>query len=142
MDSTVVYLPFKTTVNVHAFTNAAYRQQITFTPESGSTIGPFTGLGENDTPIGQGQFITPSSGKSSRGFQVTVTTMSNDGSGWQPSQVGQAACAVWYYSVILVVSEDFVDQDWNDAVAMFSWWAPPSQRQAPEVSMKGSGLAP
>jgi hypothetical protein len=28
----------------------------------------------------------------------------------------------------MVISEDYVDLDWNDAVAQFSWWVPPSAR--------------
>jgi hypothetical protein len=33
-----------------------------------------------------------------------------------------------YYTLALVISEDYVDNDWNDGVVMFSWWDSPTVR--------------
>lgn len=136
MESTVVYLPFNTRVNIHLFTNAAFTQRITLTPEKGSPL-VYTGSGEDDHPIGQTVIQTPASGSNPRGYQVTVKVESQQGGGWKPSSVGQGSCGIMYYSAILVISEDLIDNDWNDGVAMFTWWVPPPQRQVGEHSETG-----
>ncbi|HEX5493976.1 MAG TPA: fucose-binding lectin II [Mycobacteriales bacterium] len=134
MDSTVVYLPFNTTVMIRAFTNASFQQRVTLAPEQGNPI-VFTGIGENDTPIGNTSMRTPAQGTNPRGYQVTVTIETNPGTGWQPSSVGQGGSSIMYYNLTLVVSEDYVDQDWNDAVVTFTWWIPPSTRTLPDFDL-------
>jgi hypothetical protein len=37
------------------------------------------------------------------------------------------------YSIAMVVSEDYLDNDWNDAVVQFSWWLPPSARNVADL---------
>lgn len=134
MDSTQVILPFSTSVSVQAFTNAAFGQQITITPESGAPT-VFTGSGEGQTPIGTTGIKTPSSGSNPSGFVVNVTVDSNSGGGWQPSAINQCSFTCWYYNGTMVVSEDYLDNDWNDGLCLFSWWTSPAARQAPEVSL-------
>jgi len=35
---------------------------------------------------------------------------------------------VVYYWLAMVISEDYLDNDWNDAVVQFSWWVPGTSR--------------
>ncbi len=130
--STIIYLPLNTYVNVRSFTNAAFLQRVTITPETGSPI-TIQGNGEHDTPIPNGNFPieTPGSSRSSLGYSVCVKveTSPDGGQTWENSQVSQGSCGVMYYHLAMVVSEDYIDQDWNDAVVQFTWWIPPTLRQ-------------
>ncbi len=139
-NTTIVYLPFSMWVNVHVFTNARFQQRVTIAPEGGKPIA-FTGSGEQDHPIGQTGIQTPASGKQSLGFPVAVTVESNHGGTWAPSAVAQSPpCLGWYYNLVMVVSEDYEDGDWNDSVALLTWWLPPKQRTVPEaMRSKSSG---
>jgi hypothetical protein len=129
--STIIYLPLNTYVNVRSFTNAAFLQRVTITPETGSPI-TIQGNGEHDTPIPNGNFHleTPGSSISPLGYSmnVKVETSPDGGRTWENSQVSQGSCSVMYYHLAMVVSEDYVDQDWNDAVVQFTWWIPPTLR--------------
>jgi hypothetical protein len=142
MNSTVVYLPFSTAVNVRVFSNAYYNQRVTLTPESGNPT-VYTGAGEHDHPLGNTIINTPASGASPRGYQVKVTVDTYYNGSWHPSSVAQGACGIMYYNMTLVISEDYVDQDWNDSGVTFTWWLPPSTRSlddfqiTPRTSAKG-----
>lgn len=125
-----VYLPLNTFVSVAAFTNAGFNQRVTITPETGSPT-VLVGSGEHNKPMPNGNYSinTPASSSSPLGYKITVAVESYQPSGtWAPSQVSQGSCSVMYYSLALVVSEDYVDNDWNDAVVQFTWWLPPSTR--------------
>lgn len=125
-----IYLPLNTFISVAAFTNAGFNQRVTLTPETGSPT-VLTGSGEHNTPMPNGtySFTTPGSSGSPSGYKIIVAVESQQQSGsWAPSQVSQGSCSVMYYSLALVVSEDYVDNDWNDAVVQFTWWVPPSTR--------------
>jgi hypothetical protein len=129
-DRATVYLPLSTWVHVRAITNAQFTQRVTIEEENG-TRTVLTGSGERDTLMPSGDFglTTPARSASSLGYRVTVRVESSSRGGvFQPSQVSQGACSVMYYNLSMVVSEDYVDQDWNDAVIEFSWWIPPAQR--------------
>ncbi|WP_431113331.1 fucose-binding lectin II [Variovorax paradoxus] len=129
-NTATVYLPLNTFVSVACYTNASFQQQVTITPETGSPT-VLTGSGEHNAPMPGGTFslTTPSSSQSPYGYRMTVSVQSMQPNGqWAPSQVSQGSCAVMYYSLAMVVSEDYLDQDWNDAVVQFSWWIPPSAR--------------
>jgi len=131
-NTATVYLPLDSFVSVAAFTNAGFAQRVTITPETGSPK-VLVGSGEHNAPMPNGSysFTTPSSSRSPLGFTVTVAVEAyQPNNQWQPSQVSQGSCSVMYYSLAMVVSEDYVDQDWNDAVVQFSWWIPPSGRSA------------
>ena len=126
--SATVYLPLSTTVYVQVTTNAAFTQKVTITPEGRSPI-VYEGSGEGEHPIGNTTIQTPGSSSNPRGYPVTVEVESDNGSGqWQPSTVMQGSCGIMYYNLVMVVSEDYIDQDWNDSVSKFSWWVEPSQR--------------
>ena len=128
----VIYVPLNTWVNVRAFTNAGFNQRVTITPETGSAT-VLTGSGEHDAPMPNGSFHynTPSSSSSPLGYRISVNIESQQPNGsWQPSQVSQGSCGVMYYQLVMIVSEDYVDQDWNDAVVQFTWWIPPTVRNA------------
>lgn len=129
MNTTTVYLPLNSWVNVRSFTNAAFTQRVTMVEENG-TQHQFQGSGEHDTPIPEGDFViqTPSSSQNPRGYQVTVTVDSYHDGSWQPSSVAQGSCSIMYYYLVMVVSEDYIDNDWNDAVVQFTWWVPPEGR--------------
>lgn len=128
-DNVVIYLPLNTYVNVQGFTNAAFPQQVTIVEESG-TSHIMTGSGEHDTPMQNGVFAiqTPASSSNPMGYAVTVTIESQSGGAWNPSNVTSGKTSLMYYNMALVVSEDYTDQDWNDAVVQFSWWTPPNMR--------------
>lgn len=138
--SAVVYLPLSTWVDVRAFTNASFSQKVTILQENG-TQTVLTGSGEHDTPMPGGNFgiTTPATSASSMGYRVTVTVQSQQPNGqWQDSNVSQGGCNVMYYSLAMVVSEDYVDQDWNDAVVQFSWWVPPPTRNPDDYATRRS----
>ena len=124
-----VYLPLNTYVNVRAFTNAAFLQQVTIAQESGDKT-VLTGSGEHDTPMPDDAFAiqTPGSSNDPAGYLVSVAVDSRQSGSWQPSRVISGMVSVMYYNCALVVSEDFQDADWNDAVVQFSWWSPPANR--------------
>mgnify|MGYP006184278371 CR=1 FL=1 len=129
-NTAVVYLPLGTFVSVACFTNASFNQRVTITPETGNPT-VLTGSGEHNAPMPGGAFslTTPNSSQSPMGYKMTIAVESQQPNGqWAGSQVSQGSCSVMYYSLALVVSEDYVDQDWNDAVVQFSWWIPPSTR--------------
>jgi hypothetical protein len=128
--TTSVYLPLNTWVHVQAYTNASFNQRVTITQENG-TVTTLVGTGEHDAPMPHGNFglTTPDQSSSPLGYRVTVQIESSDSGGqYQPSQVYSGSCGVMYYSLLMVVSEDYVDEDWNDAVVLFTWWTPPQQR--------------
>ncbi len=128
-DNVVLYLPLNTYVNVRGFTNASFFQQATVLEENG-TSHVMTGSGEHDTPMQNGTFAiqTPASSSNPMGYAVTVTIESQSGGTWNPSSVTSGKTSLMYYNMALVVSEDYTDQDWNDAVVQFSWWTPPEMR--------------
>ncbi|MDQ3951353.1 MAG: fucose-binding lectin II [Actinomycetota bacterium] len=135
MNSTVVVLPFSTSVNVRAVTNATLNQQVIVQPESGQAT-TWTGTGEGDHQIGATTIQTPASGKNPRGYGVTVQVNSWINGQWTPSNVLQGSCGVMYYNAVLVASEDYVDADWNDAVVFFTWWEPPSARELEDFEIE------
>ena len=127
-----IYLPLSTYVSVACFTNAGFNQRVTITPEVGAAK-VLVGSGEHNAPMPNGAFsiTTPATSVNPLGFKVTVAVEASQPNGqWAPSQVSQGSCSVMYYSLAMVVSEDYVDNDWNDAVAEFSWWIPPATRSA------------
>lgn len=128
-DSVNVYLPLNTYVSVRGFTNAAFLQQATVIQEDG-TQTVMSGSGEHNAPMENGDFSiqTPDSSSSPAGYKVTITIESQQSGTWQPSSVTSGQISVMYYNTAVVVSEDYQDQDWNDAVVQFSWWTPPAFR--------------
>lgn len=129
-DRATVYLPVSTWISVQAYTNASFTQRVTLSAEDGTTK-VLTGSGERNTPMPNGTygFMTPATSRSPLGWTVIVKVeSSNSGGQYQPSQVMLGSCTVMYFTLSMVVSEDWVDQDWNDAVVQFSWWVPPSVR--------------
>lgn len=136
-DTSVIYVPPSTWVNVRAFTNAGFNQRVTLTQEDG-TVTTLTGSGEHDTPMPNGNFHinTPSSTASPLGYRITVKVESYHDGGWKPSNVSQGSCSVMYYHFEMVVSEDYIDADWNDAVVQFTWWVPPATRSAADFEAR------
>jgi hypothetical protein len=131
MNKLSIYLPLSTRVHIRAVTNAYYLQRVTLTPEGGAPI-VFQGQGESDAPIGDQWLQTPATSSSPKGFRMDVQVDNSTDGGWTwvPSQVGAGSCGVLYYNLIMVVSEDNVDQDWNDGVVCFTWWVQPTARAA------------
>jgi len=126
-DPISIFLPLNTYINVMGFTNAVYLQQVTITDELGN-MHAMQGSGEHNQPMENGTyaFTTPASSKSPAGFQITVLVQNQEGGQWVPSNVTSGKVSVAYYNLVLVVSEDSTDEDWNDAVVQFSWWSSPS----------------
>lgn len=134
-DRATVYLPVSTWISVQAYTNAAFAQRVTITGEDGKDK-VLTGSGEHNTPMPGGTygFTTPPASRSPLGWSVVVRVESSGSGGeYRPSQVMLGSCTVMYYTMSLVVSEDYVDGDWNDAVVQFSWWVPPTLRDARDL---------
>lgn len=121
MDSMTIYLPGSTDIVVQGFTNAAYQQRITITPSAGSPV-VFTGAGEGNHPIGTMQFTTPPGPDVP--LVVSIASSQDGGHTWQPSDIYSDSCSVQALQVVVVVSEDLVDEDYNDAVCYVSWPQP------------------
>jgi hypothetical protein len=140
-NTATIYIPTNTYVSVRAFTNASFTQQVTITPETGAAT-TLTGHGEQDTPMPNGTygFTTPSQSQSNLGYKIVVAVNTWVNNNWQASLVSQGTCSVMYYSLALVVSEDQVDNDWNDAVVQFTWWQPPSTSLAAKSRMDADTL--
>jgi len=122
-----VYLPLSSAVYLYVYTNAAFTQQVTITPSDASPI-VYQGSGEGMTLIGQRVIQTPASSSNPRGYPVTVSVQTQQGGQWVPSSTMQGSSGIMYYQTVMVVSEDYVDQDWNDSVTQFCWWVPPTAR--------------
>lgn len=119
-DNTVtVYLPYSTDVVVKGFTNAFDQQRITV-QLAGSTPVVFQGSGEQNTPIGSTHFTTVASGDNPS-VDITIEYSEDGGQSWQPSDIFTDTCSIQAYQLVVVVSEDHVDEDYNDAVCMISW---------------------
>jgi hypothetical protein len=117
--STTIYLPLATDVVVKGFTNAADIQRITVTP-SGGNPSVFQGTGEQNTPIGSMHFTTPASGEQPS-VAIKIEYSGDGGNTWQPSDIFTDSCSIEAYQLVVVVSEDHVDEDYNDAVCIISW---------------------
>ena len=126
----VIYLPLDTYTSVRCFANASFDQKVTITEENGTTHIA-QGSGEHDTPLADGDFAIQTPGNSNnpqQGYKITVAVQNNQGGAWKDSTVMAGGCNVMYYNLKMVVSEDYIDDDWNDAVAVFTWWQPPTAR--------------
>lgn len=126
-DSATIYLPFSTDVVVKGFSNAAFMQRITVTPETGDPI-VFVGSGEQNTQIGRANFTTPA-GSGDFTVVVAVENSQDGGNSWSRSDIYVSACSVRTYNLAVVVSEDMVDEDYNDAICMISWPQAGDQKQ-------------
>lgn len=119
-----ILLPPSTQVFLAAFTNAAYIQRVTVTPPSGAGSPiVWQGSGEGNNPIGN-QMLTTPGGSANLTYSVAMDYSSDGGSTWQQSSMIPGGCVVASMNVKVVVSEDHVDQDYNDAVIQFMWWEP------------------
>lgn len=114
-----VVLPYSTDVVVKGFANAFRIQRITVQPPVGGPV-TFQGAGEQNTPIGSTHFTTPSGGPVPT-VGIVIEYSKDGGKSWNPSDIATDSCSVHAYRLFVVVSEDEVDQDYNDAVCMISW---------------------
>lgn len=137
-DTINVYVPISSYISVRSFTNAGFTQRVTLTEENGTTH-QYEGSGEHDTPMQGGNFgfTSPSSSQSPLGYRITVKVESYHDGAWQPSSVSSGSCSVMYYYLSMVVSEDYIDQDWNDTSVQFTWWIPPTLREASQARATG-----
>lgn len=134
----LLYLPFATTVYIYGYTNAAYSQKIVATLENGNVI-TMTGQGEGNLPTSPPKAVitTPSTSSHLNGFQVKVEIFYQQQGQWVPSQTTGAGCSLGLSAATyLVVSEDWIDRDWNDAVLQFLWYNPPSVRRAAHAELE------
>lgn len=119
-----ITVPASTPVRIQAFTDAAYLQQVTITPPAGGNPIVWTGSGENETPIGTVLVTTPSSPSGTVVYGVNVQYSADGGRSWQPSSLLPGGTVIASFNLQVVLSEDHVDQDYNDAVVQFIWWQP------------------
>lgn len=127
-----LYLPFATTVYIYGYTNAQFSQRIVATFENGNVL-TMTGQGEGNVPTSPANstLTTPSTGRHLNGYQVKVAMSYQSGGNWVASQMAGAGCQLgWTAATYMVVSEDWIDVDWNDAVLQFLWYNPPAVRNA------------
>jgi hypothetical protein len=140
-NTATIYLPLNTYVSVACYTNALFNQRVTITLE-GKPPTVLIGSGEHNTPMPNGAFAitTPGVSINPLGYMVTVAVDSSRPNGqWLPSEVSQGLCPVMYYRLALVVSEDYKDDDWNDAVVQFSWWIAPAKRNEERAARLSRG---
>lgn len=122
--SVSILLPPSTNVFVSAFTNAAYIQRVTITPPSGSGSAiVWDGSGEGNNQIGS-TFITTPGGSQNLTYTVTIQYSSDGGSTWGASSMIPGGTVIGSMNLKVVLGEDHVDQDYNDAVVEFLWWEP------------------
>ncbi|TNC08156.1 hypothetical protein FF100_30035 [Methylobacterium terricola] len=115
-----ILLPPSTNVFLAAFTNASDIQRVTITPPGGQAI-VWQGSGENNKQIGSTFFQTPS-GSQDVSATVDIQHSSDGGRTWQESALLPGGCSVATMNIQVVLSEDQVDRDYNDAVVQFLWW--------------------
>jgi hypothetical protein len=116
-----VYVPPSRDVVIKGFTNSAYLQRITLNTEG--VAQTLIGTGENNTLIGKAHFTTPSKSDPNQlvPINVTIEYSSDGGATWKAPQVYSNSCSVQAYNLIVVATEDWVDQDFNDVIWMISW---------------------
>ncbi|EUB97567.1 Fucose-binding lectin II [Rhizobium sp. CF080] len=117
-----ILLPPSTNVFVTALTNAADLQKVTITVPGASPI-LWQGTGEGNHQIGSTFVMTPSG---SQDVQATVDVQhsANGGNTWQESALLPGGCSIGTMNLQVLLSEDQVDRDYNDAVVQFLWWVP------------------
>ena len=117
-------LPPGRRIFVSAFTNAAYLQKVVITPPAGAG-DPITwqGTGEDNNQIGQ-QFITTPAGSQDLAYSVGAQYSSDNGATWQDSSLLPGGTTIGSMNLKVMLSEDHVDQDFNDAVVQFLWCPP------------------
>mgnify|MGYP001422086150 CR=1 FL=1 len=125
--------PPNTTIYVQSLANAALTQTVTIAPPSG-TSAVFSGSGEGNVSMkltAQG-FLSPGStggqpffktGSGSSAYTVTIKS-SNGAENVQYSQSTSSWSSGATANVLMVVGEDATDQDFNDAVVLFTWFTP------------------
>jgi hypothetical protein len=113
-----IYVPAVTDVVVKAFANAAYLQRIRLqVPEQEPVV--LQGAGEENALIGRSHFTTAAGDDVE--ITVTIEHSTDGGSTWQASEMFFETCYVQAYHMAVIVTEDFKDQDYNDAICIISW---------------------
>jgi hypothetical protein len=105
-------------VVVKCFANASNVQQVTVAVPGIAQPMVFQGNGENNASIGSQPFTTGPTGPA---ITVTINSSPDGGTTWNPSDVYTGSCSIQAYNLTVIVTEDSVDQDYNDAVCMVSW---------------------
>jgi hypothetical protein len=118
-----ILLPPSIKAYVTAITNAAYLQRITLTPPQGGTPTVWQGSGEGEHVIGTLTLTTPP-GSQDLAYSVNAESSSNGGATWKQSALLPGGTTIGTLNIKVVLSEDGVDQDFNDAVLQIMWWAP------------------
>jgi len=118
----VINLPANLAISVNAFTNAMYSQRLVVTPNNYNGLLQWSGSGEGNAPIAtNAPFTVP--GNSGVVQTLVSIDYSEDGSNWGHSNISPPSqCAVRRFNQVIFVSEDSIDNDWNDMTALFSWW--------------------
>ncbi len=127
----ITTFPPNTTIYVTSLANAAYTQNVTITPPTG-TAAVFSGSGEGNVSMNLTQkgFLSTGAGQPSFRTASTSGTYNVQVTSSQGTESVQfAACTSAWTSgatanILMVVGEDSVDQDYNDAVAIFMWYTP------------------
>ncbi|WP_405188772.1 fucose-binding lectin II [Streptomyces anulatus] len=114
-----VWLPAGVTVHVKVKTNSKATQKVALTSKDGTVDHEFSGAGEKNMVIGE-TTITPGADSP---FNA-VFEYSGDDNVLKPSKLN---CGGPYdignFHMVLVVAENGDDEDFNDTVLEFSWFA-------------------
>lgn len=125
--TTTVYVPLSTDINIKGFANASSQQQIVITPESGPSI-IFEDTGANEALIGQEVLTTSDTSISPVGYQIDVNVnySTDGGTTWQPYQIYQDMLSVESYNFKVVVTDNSNLESGGNSIVTFSWTTPPS----------------
>lgn len=116
-----VYVPASTDVIVKGFSNSDNIQRITVTPPGRDPI-VLSGHGQNNMIMGRDWFTSPAA-EGPVGVGVSLEFSPDSGATWVQPNVFADGCTVHAYNLTVVVAEDMIDEEYNDAICMLSWAA-------------------
>jgi len=120
----VINLPGGLPILVSAFTNAAYQQRLIVTVNNDTGIKQWSGAGEGNVALAtNATFTAPGAAGTFVQATVSIDYSPDGGQTWGHSNISPPSqCAVRRYNQTIFVSEDAIDNDWNDMTALISWW--------------------
>lgn len=120
----VINLPVGLPITINAFSNAAYLQRLAIVASNTGGIWQWAGTGENNSPIVTNAQVTiPGTPGGTVPATVSIDYSPDGGQSWGHSNISAPSqCAVRRFSEIVLVSEDAIDNDWNDLTALVYWW--------------------
>ncbi|HEY0835246.1 MAG TPA: hypothetical protein VGE72_15180 [Azospirillum sp.] len=109
-------------IQARCVTNAGYTERVTVTVDGGQTYC-WKGTGEEDILLYDGAIAVPGTAGNSANLWVLMEYSDESGNTWYPSKmppVGAYSYLMWNQRLLL--SEDYDDNDYNDAALLLQWW--------------------